>query len=112
MTEISEDIIKTIVNKVVYIPDIDRYEYIDFENIDYIDLVYKTANIMINSLTKREYIEIINYYYENTTVALMVFDEELREKKIKKKDILYKQLTFMIMIKKSIEYIDIIRLNL
>lgn len=112
MTEISEDIIKTIVNKVVYIPDIDRYEYIDFENIDYIDLVYKTANIMINSLTKREYIEIINYYYENTTVALMVFDDELREKKIKKKNILYKQLTFMILVRKTIECIDKIRLNL
>jgi hypothetical protein len=109
MTEISEDIIKTIVNKVVYIPDIDRYEYIDFENIDYIDLVYKTANIMINSLTKSEYIQIINYYYENTTVALMVFDDELREKKIKKKNILYKQLTFMILVRKTIECIDKIR---
>ena len=109
MTEISEDIIKTIVNKVVYIPDIDRYEYIDFENIDYIDLVYKNANIMINSLTKSEYIQIINYYYENTTVALMVFDDELREKKIKKKNILYKQLTFMILVRKTIECIDKIR---
>ena len=106
MSEFSEDIIKTIVNKVVYIPDIDRYEYIDFENIDYIDLVYKTSNIMINNLTKKECIEIINYYYDNSTVALMVFDEELREKKIKHKNILYKQLTFMILIKKTIEYID------
>lgn len=111
MSEFSEDIIKTIVNKVVYVPDIDRYEYIDFDNIDYIDLIYKTVNIMINSLSKSEYIEIINYYYDNTTVALMVFDDKLREKKIKKKDI-YKQLLFMILVEKTTSYIDKIRTDL
>lgn len=105
MTEFSENIIKTIVQKVIYIPDIDRYEYIDFDNIDYIELVNQTANIMISNLSKRESIEIINYYYENPTIALMVYDDLIREKHIKKK-YLYKQLTFMILVNKSIEYIQ------
>lgn len=105
MTEFSEEIIKTIVQKVIYIPDIDRYEYIDFDNIDYIELVHQVANIMINNLSKSESIEIINYYYDNPTVALMVYDDLITEKKIKKTH-LYKQLTFMILVNKSIETIE------
>lgn len=112
MSNFSEDIIKTIAYSVIYIPDIDIYEYIDFNNIDYIDLIHKKTNIIINKLSKSEYIEIINYYYDNVTVALMVFDEEIRNKNIKKKEILYKQLTIMILVKKTIEYIDVIRAKL